>query len=155
MNRVQPQADPEFNTAKEVADFLLDVTRKMILSGDTDGFLSRCRLPQTIGTFEGTRILTKPAELREIFENVGQHLAAIGALDMQRKTIAARFIDPDQVQSTFSSQYVLPGLQLTPETVAHGRLVRTQGIWQIAEHHYATVNPSFERALAAKPLRHA
>lgn len=147
--------DPHFEGPAAVGNYMLDITGTALLNGDFDAFFSRCHLPQTLGTFEGTRILATAEDIQTIFTSVCAHLRTIGALELRRRTIAARFIEANQVQYTFSSQYVLPGLQLTPESVAHGRLVRTEGRWKIADHHYATSNPKLQQALSARPIKRA
>lgn len=143
--------DPHFEDPVAVGDYVLDVTGAALLNSSFDVFLDRCHLPQTLGTFEGTRILATPEDIQTIFKGVCAHLKTIGALELRRRTIAARFIDADQLLYTFSSQYVLPGFQLTQESVAHGRLVRTEGRWKIADHDYATSNAKLQQVLDAKP----
>ncbi len=151
MTQIALPPDPPFADAAAVSEFLLEETRAAYQNRDFEALACRFSLPQSMGTFDGERMISTRAELKAIFDAMCDYFESLGVLDLQRKTIAARFINPDRIQATFVSQHVLPGYLLSDEVIAHRVLIRVDGRWLIADGHYATDMPGVRRAMAAMP----
>lgn len=145
-------SDPEFDDPLAVSDFLLEVTRKAYFDNDFGSFSKRFALPQVIGTFEGDRTIKNADDLEAVFQSMRQYFARVGVIDLNRRTLSARFLDADTVQYTAISQHILPGYALSEDILIHGILRRIDGLWRISDNRYATTIEPVMRALT-KPLR--
>jgi len=115
----------------------------------------RFHLPQIIGNFDGDRQIATLKDLRILFDKMVQELDAKGVIAMQRNVLAAAFLDPDTVQATFDSQYVMHGNILSEKLVAFGKLKRFDGEWKVAEARYASDGHMFEKVLSSTNLPEA
>ena len=140
--------DPELETAEAIADYLLETTGAAYMARDFDKFLLCFNLPQPVGTFSGDRVIETADEVREVFDAICAQFDARGVLDLRRKTLHARFLDPDTVETTFISQMVMRGYQLSDETTGHSLLGRVDGRWKILDGRYATTDTAIARALS-------
>ncbi|MCH2165827.1 MAG: hypothetical protein MK098_14435 [Marinovum sp.] len=142
--------DPDFASAEDVSEYVLEITRTAYLERDAELFCSRFQLPQLVGTFKGNRVLETPNQLKSVFWDMCNIFTNQGVLDFKRKTLAASFKNPNYIQRTFVTQYILPGFALSDEIFGHGYLVRENNVWLIAESTYATKIESVARVLGPR-----
>ena len=142
--------DPDFEDAVGVSDHVLELTRSAYMNRDVDAFCARFQLPQIIGTFDGDRTVGSTDELSAIFWAMRRHYDSLGVIDLNRRTIAAHFLDDGRVEQTFSTQLVLPGFAQSDEIVVHGYLALEDGLWKVAGSRYATDMTPVTRALSAR-----
>ena len=142
--------DPVFETAFEVSEWLLQVTRDAYLERNFDKFARRNLLPQTLGNFDGDKVIHTRAELERIFSAMLEHFQIHGITDLKRHTIAANFLSPTEIEATFVSQHVSRGYMLSEEIAVHGKAKLVDGLWKIAEGRYATNIEQVSRALIPK-----
>ena len=147
---VEDCADPLFETALQVSQHLLDVTADAYMNHDFEAWAKRFALPSILETFDNTRTIASVEDLRGIFDGMQRHFQNFGIIGLKRKAIEAQFVSETEVVTTFVSQHVMRNLQLTDQIAAHGTLRRTDGLWQVTAHQYATNNTSITRALAGR-----
>lgn len=148
-------ADPDFTDALQVHEFLLEITRRHYASGNVNAFVSRFHLPQRIGTFHGTRILTTAQDVREMFYDVRRSQMSRGVTDMVRICIAARFVTPSEVRATHMT-YLMSGMKLVQEPwPSHGTLQRVRGRWQVACSEYGIDDKGLAHALTPAQVAHS
>ena len=136
--------------ALEIADHLLELTRQAYHARDFEVFRKYFIVPQVVGTFDGDRVIRTLSELREVYEAMLDMMAQRGVIDIKRRTIEARFLGPDRIQSTFISEYILPGYAISDEVVAHGTLRCVDGQWMVEESRYATAMDGVSKALMGR-----
>lgn len=142
--------DPEFESAVAVSDHLLAVTGQAYLSRNVDMFLQRFLLPQTVGTFKGEQVVETPDDFRALFKDMCAHFDTIGLIELNRKTISAKFLEPHIVQATFSTQYITRGYTVSEESFGHGHLRLDRGLWKIANNNYATTSDAITNVLLGR-----
>lgn len=150
MKRPSRIPEPPSDDPVAISDYMLRVTQEAYLSRNFDAFSKWFVLPQTVGTFEGDRTLRDLSDLRAVFDAMCAQFDVLGVLEMNRRTIEARFLDPSTVQATFVSQFLMRGNRLGDETVAHGILSKVNGYWQIKQSRYASPDTRFTKALHSK-----
>lgn len=139
--------DQEFAEAKDVSEFLLDVTGKAYFNGDEDAFVSRFILPQEFGTFDGNRIIRTREELATLFHGMRANFQSRGVTDLVRVCISAYFDGPDTVHATHVS-YLMSGRKLLSEPFpSNGVLRRVSGRWMISNAQYAPQDQWYSDAL--------
>ncbi len=108
-----------------------------MLRGDFDEFAAYFALPQRIGTFDGSRVLTTRTELRDTFEAVRAHYKRLNVTDMARHCADAIFVDDRTIQSTHVSR-LLSGPLLVQEAYPVLSILRkTDAGWRIVSSQYA------------------
>lgn len=150
MTSLDVNYDPEFETAEDVANFMLEQTRLAYVERSFEHFRLRMHLPQLIGTFTGERTIETIEEVRAIYSEMCRYMDRHGVVDLYRRTIAATFESPDLVKSTFVSKHVMSGYAISEEIVAHGELVRVDGRWKIRSCSYATDIEEVTRILSGE-----
>lgn len=141
--------DPDFDDPTDISDYVLELTRRGYVERDFELFCSRFLLPHPIGTFQGERLLETRDDIKAIYDAMCVEHDTLGAIDLQRKTISARFLGDDRVLHTFETRLVLRGYSLSDEVVAHGTLHRVDDRWMIAASSYATTIDGITRAFSA------
>jgi len=129
---------PHLAEAVAVSDGLLVETRQAYADDDFEAFLACFHLPQIISTFDQTRRLDTPEDLRAVFDAMRRHHREIGAIDIKRRTISARFHAPDVVEATSVSSFLLSDFTQTEETAVHNWLRYVDHRWKISDSSYAT-----------------
>ena len=144
-----PTHDPDFDDPTEISDYVLELTRRGYVERDFDLFSSRFVLPHPIGTFQGERLLETRDDIRAVFDAMCAEHDALGAIDLKRKTISARFLGDGRVQHTIETRLVLHGYSLSDEVIAHGTLRLMDHRWMIETSSYATTLDGITRAFSA------
>lgn len=134
------QHQPHFETAREVHDFLLDRTGSALMSGDFDMFASCFALPQEIHTFDGSRLIKAPEDLRKIFNDVRAHFKSHNVTELVRTIMDAEFRDPDTVATTHVSRPLNGSLITQDPYPVFSILKRVNGVWKVAHSEYAIRN---------------
>ena len=102
--------EPE--SADEVVTDLLEKSGQAFLTDDFDAFHACIQLPYHLETFEGMRIVSSDAELRDLFLAVRAHPRKTNVTDMARHVVEAVYKDDDTVVATFETR-LLNGNTLT------------------------------------------
>ena len=142
-------ADPRFETAWQVSEHLLEVTRVALFDNDVLAYCKRFDLPSEVATDIGVQILETSRQVAELLAAVRRHVRAIKAQDLCRKVTSARFVTPDIIHSTHESHWVLPGGVRSHGLAAEGIAVLRDGLWRIRASHYSVSGfPLLDRALS-------
>lgn len=142
-------ADPCFETAWQVSEHLLEVTRVALFENDVVAYCRRFDLPSEVATDIGVQILDSSRQVAELLAAVRRHVTAVKALDLRRHVTSARFVAPDVVHSTHESSWVLPGGVRSDGLAAESIAVFRDGLWRLRASHYATTGfPLLDRALS-------
>lgn len=144
---MDPSADPDFADAKDVSEFMLEVTRAAYFNGDEEAFVSRFLLPQELGTFDGNRMIRTRKELADLYHGMRANFQMRGVTDLVRVCISAHFDGPDTVLATHVS-YLMSGRKLLVEPFpTNGVLRRINGRWMISNAQYAPQDQWYSDAL--------
>ncbi len=139
---------PETEGPFEIARTLLSVTERSYWDRDFETFASCFGMPHVIGSLEGDTTVETRAELRAIFDTMGAHYNALGALAMRREANEAVLVDENNLRVMFVSQQVLPGQVLTNKIYFYSEVERVDGDWKItltrAVTSDETLGPSFK-----------
>jgi hypothetical protein len=144
---IASKTDKSVTEAMEIHNDLLDRTRAAYMAGDFDAFHACFALPFSIETFEGQRFVETREQHRAVFDGVSAMLRDMGVIDMYRRTVEAAFIAPDKIDTTFLSQYILPGYKVSEEIVGNSILEWIDGAWKVRNSRYATKMNLVSRAL--------
>ncbi|MBV7396528.1 hypothetical protein [Mameliella sediminis] len=124
--------------ARKVASGFLEATGQALLSGDFDLFRDCFRLPQSIVTVGGTRLLETETDLRQTFEEVRRHYARIGMERLDRWIEVALFDGPDVIRSCHVTHMLSQdGRLLNSPVLTLSRIVRAGDRWWIAGTQYS------------------
>jgi len=131
----------------EIVRTLLEATEKSYWERDFETFAKCFRMPHTIGSLEGDTLVETREELRSIFDTMGAHYSALGALALKREAQEAVFVDKDNLRVMFTTQQVLPNQVLTNKISFYSEVERVGNDWQItltrAVSSDETLGPSF------------
>lgn len=142
-------ADPCFETAWQVSDYLLEVTRMALFDNDVVAYCRRFDLPSEVATDLGVQILKTSSQVAEVLAGVRRHVKAVKAQDLCRKVTSARFVTPDMIHSTHESYWLLRGGVRSHSLAAEGIAVLRDGLWRIRASHYSVSGfPLLDRALS-------
>ncbi|WP_417210115.1 hypothetical protein [Antarctobacter sp.] len=131
------------DTAKKVASSLLDATGRALMSGDFDAFAGCFRLPQSIGTIDGVRLLNTKADLERAFDRVRAHYADIGLAKLDRWIELALFDGPTVIRSCHMTHIrSADGQLLKDPVVTLSQLVCENDQWRIAGMLYSVPSDS-------------
>lgn len=141
----------EFASAKDVSEHLLERTGAALMSGDFAAFSACFRLPQTVQSFDGQRVLENEADLQSVFDGVRAHYAERGVTVLHRTCVAAEFKDADTVHATHDTM-VIARTQLAQQPFpVFSILRRCDGLWKITHSEYAIVGaPGHSRLFASQ-----
>lgn len=143
----QSGPDPEFATATHIAEFVLEETRRGYFDNDPERFLSRFHLPRTTSTFDGTVRIETIEDLRAQYDMMRDVFARLGATDLIRVCVSARFLSPSKVQSTHMSYLMRDNELLKDPWPNHANLWLIGGRWMVADSAYAATEASVADAL--------
>lgn len=144
---ITSQKEKSVTEATQIHSDLLDRSRAAYMAGDFDAFDACFARPFSIETFEGQRLVETRDQHRAVFERVSAMLRDMGVIDMYRRTVEAAFIAPDRIDTTFLSQYILPGYRVSEEIIGNSILERIDGVWKVRNSRYATKMNLVSRAL--------
>jgi hypothetical protein len=141
----------DFETARDVAEYLLERTGEAIMSGDFALFETYFCLPQTIETFEGSCLVTTRDELKVVFDAVRTYYEVKGVTQLSRRCVAADFKDAESIASTYETR-LISGAQIVQKPFpAFSTLKRVDGEWRIASCIYAIEDsPEHNKALTRR-----
>ncbi len=128
---------PELHTAREVSEYLLDMTANALMQRDFDSLARAFKLPQFMTTSQTRITLNTPDELQAVFEHMCDYYQSLGVTELNRICEAAEFDDLDTVRATHTSHILVDGEPLVPPYPVYSVLERTDGVWQIASSDYA------------------
>ncbi|WP_131802818.1 hypothetical protein [Cognatiyoonia sediminum] len=138
---------PDTQDPFAIASTLLKVTEQSYWDRDFETFASCFRIPHIIGSLEGDRIVETLEELRAIFDTMGAHYEALGALALRREAYEAVLVDNDNLRVMFTSQQELPNRVLTNKINFYSEVEREGEDWKItltrAVSSDETLGPSF------------
>lgn len=140
--------DQVFKSAKDVSNYLLDVTGRAMMANDFAMFATCFHLPHELETFDGTHVMTSEAELRATFDAVHEHFKSLGVTQLVRNCISAEFVAPDKVHATHQT-FLMAGDRLRQEPFPSFSILRNfAGHWKVTHSQYAISDaPAHNRAL--------
>lgn len=140
---------PNFTTAKDVSENLLDRTGKALMSGDFDLFASCFVLPHVIETFQGRRTVETVDDLKKVFDGVTAYFRQKNVTELARHCVEAEFRDDDTIVATHMSR-VVSGARLVQKPYPVLSVLRKIGEnWIISDSMYAIEDqPAHAKALS-------
>lgn len=127
---------PTSQEAKEIAEHLLSITGKALMSGDFDDFASVFHLPHRMTTDEESHTLQSLAELEVVFRNVRERHAQQGISTLKRHVEAAEFTSQDRISTTHLTTFFRGEERVGPSTPTLSTLIRIEGHWLVSEAIY-------------------
>lgn len=128
---------PEFKTAREVSEHLLNLTADALLREDFACLAAAFRLPHKVTTNGSETILKTPEELDACFRQTCAHYKSQGVTELHRVCEAAQFHGADRVEATHISHVIAHGETIVPPYPVFSVLERTDGQWGITGSDYA------------------
>lgn len=137
----------EQGSAGNVVADLLEKSGQAFLTDDFDAFHACIMLPYHVETFEGKRVVTTEAELRDLFLAVRAHHRKTSVTDMARNVVEAVYKDDDTVLATFETR-LLNGNTLTQAPYPVFTLVRRDSeTWKAQQMTFAIEDSPDHNAL--------
>jgi hypothetical protein len=136
-------------TAREVSEFLLDVTGRGLLQRDFELFASAFHLPHPVSTMDDRFVLQTRDDLRRAFDSTCDHHKDAGVTDMVRYCEAAAFKSPTCVEATHVAQLMRGSEPLQDPYPVFSVLQKIEGAWKIMSSDYA-MDSTTGRAKALK-----
>lgn len=127
----------ELKTAKEISEYLLNITANALMEHDFESFAAAFGLPQTMTTAEREIRFETRDDLRATFEQMCAFFQSQGVTALERTCEAAVFHGPDRVEATHTSRVLANGKDVTPPYPVYSVLERLQGQWKITRADYA------------------
>ncbi|MEM7439229.1 MAG: hypothetical protein AAF393_06490 [Pseudomonadota bacterium] len=124
-------------SAREVAESLLEQTGCAIESGDFDSFRPHFVLPQRVSTHLGTVTINSTAELFATFERVRWHYRGLGITNLDRRVLVAMYLDESSIFVVHCARMFRGATEIRRPYKALSTLVNSDGIWRIKKCDYA------------------
>ena len=124
-------------TAIAIHEAFLKKSGDALFSGDFDAFLSCFFLPQQIVTFEGSRWLLEPSDVRDVFDNMRQRFDDLGITDMARRCVVAEFSGPTTIDATHETRMLVKDQIVSGPYPSFSILQEINGNWQVSHSQYA------------------
>lgn len=125
--------------AKEVYQKHLDVSTRLVVEGDAEGYSVHAQLPFVFRTAEGIEVIETVKDLTEDIRQIHEWLRTQGVTDYHRIAREARYLDADTVEG-FHVTYALRGALPVVEPYASRMILKRAGdLWKTtyAEHELA------------------
>ena len=126
--------------ARAISDAILEKTGRSMMSGDFDTFVSCFFLPQEVETFEGTRWLLTPADVRGVFDMMRLKFAECGITDMVRRCVEAQFSGPETIEATHETRLLSKDQIIVGPYPCFSILQKIDGNWQVSHSQYAVAD---------------
>ena len=98
------------------------------------------------------RCIRNSTDLRAIFDQLREHSQKLGVTDYVRTSIAAEFVAPDIISTSYETRIMNGNLLLQPAYPVYSTLLRVDGEWKVNGGVYAMVEDTdLIRALHAEP----
>lgn len=137
-------------SAFQVAETLLDVTGKALLTHDFDAFAPCFALPQRMTTFGRVVLIEDRAGLQASFDEMCRAFRGMGVTALVREVLAAEYRSDSEIATTHLSHVMRHGTRLKDPYPVMSILRLTAGRWQIGTGDYALDDNSAQgRALRA------
>lgn len=91
---------PEFSTAKEIAEFLMNRGSEGLTDQDFATFAGAFKLPFVLHTANAQITLQTPNDLRAAFDQMGAYYRSLNVTSFQRACEAAAYTDSDTLQAS-------------------------------------------------------
>lgn len=146
-------ADPEFASALEVHEMLLEVTRQAYLDRDVDAFASRFHLPCEVNFFDTSLRLSARADVAEFMMSMRIFAGDNDAVSLVRLSVSADFLDLNTIATTHLSYVVANGQLLDDPWHCHSVARRFDGRWKFTSSDYANVGLPSPHAQRHRPVQ--
>lgn len=142
--------DPELS-ARQIAERILEATRRGLMENRFDMFRACIAIPTRIETFEASRQIETEEELREVFEAVRRYHASRRVTHLDRRCVEADFSGPGRISFTYETR-LLEGPRLVQEPYpVMSDAVLDAGRWKVVRSSYAIVDqPQHIKALIGR-----
>ncbi|KUF11243.1 hypothetical protein [Pseudoponticoccus marisrubri] len=146
MGPVERQAEE----AARIAQDMLDRTGAALIARDFDSFAAFFRLPKTLATEDGIRLLRNTADLRAAFDNACDHYAESGVTRLDRQVEAALFDGPEIIR--FAHVTLLHGAEgpIRAPYTSCSVIARLDEGWRVVDSQYALREASAHSAAVLK-----
>lgn len=128
--------------AKEIFQHLLDQIGSAILKEDADKYLSFVVFPHRLQTFDMSRTIDGPAELRQYFERFIYRLKELGVRELDRHCTQAEFIDKNTIHGFHETKIIDRDLVILENYFGLSTLRLADGVWKVADSQYAEPDQS-------------
>jgi len=100
------------NTAKEIAEDILERTRIGLIENEFETFVACFALPHSVDTIEGRKLIETHEQVRVTFDSIQAFFAEHGVTDISRQCIDASFRNDDTITTVHKTR-LLKGLITT------------------------------------------
>lgn len=141
--------------AEEIADELLFLTGKALMTGDFDRFSTCFGLPLMMETSEGHSVIRTLEALHQRFDALRDYYHRHQVSDLVRTVVEARFIDADTIGSTHVARVIVNGGTMPRNPYPVYSVIRRHGHldWRIMSSIYAILDcPEHNAVLSPEPL---
>jgi hypothetical protein len=125
------------STAREVAEILMERSRRALLDNDYEEFLQCFALPVEIETFDGRRWLKTPEHVRVLFDSIRFHHRRTGVTDAVQHVVEAVFKDPATVAATHETRLLNKNVLTQKPYPVFSLLIQGEQCWQIKSMTFA------------------
>jgi len=125
------------DTAREIAQAILDMTGNALLSNDFEAFAPYFQLPHLIEAAEQRRMLTTTADLRMAFDKVVEDIRLKQVTDLIRVCEVAEFRSATRLVHTHASHMMSGNLRATEPFHSYSVLDLVGGRWLVSSSQYA------------------
>lgn len=132
---------------REICLDLLRRSANPLLSGDFEGFAACFRLPQTITTPNGLRLLRNRNDLEDLFHQVRAYFADQKIKMITRECVKSEFAGEATIMSVHESRLITPGGIISPPYQVFSIIERHAEGWHVTFSDYA-VGDSLDHCLA-------
>jgi len=146
-------ADPDFASALEVHEMLLDVTRQANLDRDVDAFASRFHLPCEVYFFDSSRRLSARADVAEFMMSMRAFAGDNDNVSLVRLSVSADFLDLNTIAATHMSYVVAKNQLLDNLWHCHSVALRFDGRWKFTSCDYASAGVPSPHAPQHRPAQ--
>lgn len=145
-----PGPRPNAEAAAAIAQRLVEETGVLMVSGDFDTFVRYFKLPCTVATPEGARLLQSPDELRTVFQRIGDFYRSFGDVTLGRHVTAALFDGPQLLRFAFETTILVDGKTVEGPIAAHSTAARDGEIWHITDTHALVAKDSVQNTVMTR-----
>ncbi len=132
-------SDPDFETAEEVANYMLEVTEPIVLSGNGEAMAKRFKLPQFVASPSGAIMVETQEDLNSLMSGIARAYKNLGVTRLRRFVVWAEFENPNLVHSITVSVPMRRRKIAQKPFPFEGSLERIDGFWKISDARYAVV----------------
>lgn len=112
-------------------------TLDAILNDDLDGFCACLSLPMVVESFEGSRVLATPEQVKSVFDKVRHRYVSAAVTDIVRRVVVAEFRTESRLEVTHETRLMNGTVLVEDAYPTFSVVVLEDGAWRIQCAIYA------------------